>query len=63
MATRGTFLDKKYGAYGHRNVPQEDKELTHIGAGSPAGEYLRRFWQPVAFTAPRANTCAASGSP
>ena len=50
MASRGAFLDKKYGAYDHRDVPKEDEEMTHIGAGTPAGEYLRRFWQPVAFT-------------
>jgi phenylpropionate dioxygenase-like ring-hydroxylating dioxygenase large terminal subunit len=25
----------------------EDKELTHVGPGTPGGEYLRRFWQPV----------------
>jgi phenylpropionate dioxygenase-like ring-hydroxylating dioxygenase large terminal subunit len=23
--------------------------LTHVGAGAPGGEYLRRFWQPVCF--------------
>ena len=28
----------------------EDTELTHVGPGTPAGEYLRRFWQPVALT-------------
>lgn len=25
----------------------EDVELTHVGPGTPGGEYLRRFWQPV----------------
>jgi len=38
-----------FGAYFHREVPQEDTELTHVGPGTPCGEYLRRFWQPVAF--------------
>ncbi|MGE0315328.1 MAG: Rieske 2Fe-2S domain-containing protein [Lautropia sp.] len=28
---------------------REDAELTHVDRGSPAGEYLRRFWQPIAF--------------
>ena len=28
----------------------EDAELTHVGRGTPGGEYLRRFWQPVAYT-------------
>lgn len=36
-----------YGGYYHRDVPEEDKEMTHVGPGTPAGEYLRRFWQPV----------------
>ena len=26
----------------------EDAELTHVGPGTPCGEYLRRYWQPVA---------------
>ncbi len=28
----------------------EDAELTHVGRGTPCGEYLRRYWQPVAMT-------------
>ena len=36
-----------YDAYYHREVPPEDAELTHVGPGTPAGEYLRRYWQPV----------------
>ena len=24
-----------------------DDEITRIGRGTPAGEYLRRYWQPV----------------
>ncbi len=40
-----------YSGY-HRSteVATEDKELTHVGAGTPCGEYLRRFWLPVALT-------------
>ena len=30
----------------HSQAPKEDDELTHVGPGTPAGEYLRRFWQP-----------------
>jgi hypothetical protein len=26
----------------------EDEKLTHVGPGTPCGEYLHRFWQPVA---------------
>lgn len=29
---------------------QEDVELTHIDRGTPCGEYMRRFWQPVAMS-------------
>ncbi len=50
MATRAPFLTTPFGGYYHRDVPQEDAELTHIGPGTPCGEYLRRFWQPVCFT-------------
>jgi phenylpropionate dioxygenase-like ring-hydroxylating dioxygenase large terminal subunit len=32
-------------------VPPENAELTRVGPGTPAGEYLRRFWQPVALAA------------
>jgi phenylpropionate dioxygenase-like ring-hydroxylating dioxygenase large terminal subunit len=40
-----------YGAYYHREVPREDHELTHVGPGTPCGEYFRRFWQPVGLSA------------
>ena len=30
--------------------PVEDAELTHVGPGTPCGEYWRRFWFPVAMT-------------
>jgi nitrite reductase/ring-hydroxylating ferredoxin subunit len=33
-------------AYG-RKIPAPDKELTSVEAGAPAGELLRRYWQPV----------------
>jgi nitrite reductase/ring-hydroxylating ferredoxin subunit len=50
MATRTTFLTTRYGGYFHRDIPQEDTELTHVGPGTPCGEYLRRYWQPVCFS-------------
>ena len=40
-----------YGAYYHRDVPEDDAELTRVGPGTPCGEYLRRFWQPVGLSA------------
>jgi phenylpropionate dioxygenase-like ring-hydroxylating dioxygenase large terminal subunit len=50
MATRARFLNTPYSGYFGRDVPREDPELTHVGPGTPCGEYLRRFWQPVAFS-------------
>ena len=32
-------------------VPKEDETLTHVGFGTPMGELLRRYWQPVALLA------------
>ncbi len=48
--TRAPFLSTTYSGYYHSQLPQEDAELTHIGPGTPAGEYLRRFWQPVCYS-------------
>ena len=50
MSTRAPFLTEVYGGYNHRDVPNEDEELTHVGPGTPCGEYFRRFWQPVIFS-------------
>jgi phenylpropionate dioxygenase-like ring-hydroxylating dioxygenase large terminal subunit len=36
-------------AYGLK-VPQEEVELTHVGPGTPMGELLRRYWQPIALS-------------
>jgi phenylpropionate dioxygenase-like ring-hydroxylating dioxygenase large terminal subunit len=47
MATRVPFLNTTYSAYHHREFPPEDTELTQVGPGTPGGEYLRRFWQPI----------------
>jgi nitrite reductase/ring-hydroxylating ferredoxin subunit len=38
-----------FDGYRRRGVPPPDLELTRVGPGTPCGEYLRRFWQPVAF--------------
>ncbi len=47
MAARAPFLNTAYSAYHHRARPPVDEELTRVGPGTPCGEYLRRFWQPV----------------
>lgn len=36
-----------YNAFFQRDVPAEDTELTHTGPGTPMGELMRRYWQPV----------------
>ena len=43
-------MKRRYGGYFHRDVPEEDAELTHVGPSTPGGEYLRRFWQPMCFS-------------
>jgi phenylpropionate dioxygenase-like ring-hydroxylating dioxygenase large terminal subunit len=47
MSERAPFLNRPYSAYYHRQRPAADEELTRVGPGTPCGEYLRRFWQPV----------------
>ena len=36
-----------YGGYCQTDESSENKELTHVGPGTPGGEYLRCFWHPV----------------
>lgn len=50
MSTRAPFMNTEYSGYYHRDVPKENEELTHVGPNTPCGEYLRRFWQPVAYS-------------
>ena len=50
MSTRAPFMNTPFSGYYHRDVPKENDELTHVGANTPCGEYLRRFWQPVAYS-------------
>jgi nitrite reductase/ring-hydroxylating ferredoxin subunit len=38
-----------FDGYHRRHRPPPDPELTPVGPATPGGEYLRRFWQPVAF--------------
>ena len=50
MAKATKRLDQPFTAYhSAKNIP-EDVEITHVGSGTPGGEYLRRFWQPVALS-------------
>lgn len=36
-----------YSGYFHTQIPAPDPEITQTGPGTPLGEYMRRFWQPV----------------
>ena len=47
MNIHQTNVNQAYAGYHLRDVPQEDAELTHVGPGTPCGEYMRRFWQPI----------------
>jgi phenylpropionate dioxygenase-like ring-hydroxylating dioxygenase large terminal subunit len=49
MTTPRPFLNVPFGAYFSRGAAAPEDELTRVGPGTPCGEYLRRFWQPVAF--------------
>ena len=50
VTKRAPFITKPYSAYFHREVPDDDEPLTRVGPGTPMGEYLRRFWQPIAYS-------------
>jgi nitrite reductase/ring-hydroxylating ferredoxin subunit len=50
MTTKPPFISTSYGGYYEAGIPKEDEELTHTGPRTPCGEYLRRFWQPVALS-------------
>ncbi len=40
-----------YSGYTRRLATRENVDLTHIDKGTPAGEYLRRFWHPLVIAA------------
>lgn len=50
MPRKAVFLKTALSAYDHAEVPEDDRELTRVGRGTPGGEYLRRFWHPIAFS-------------
>ena len=39
-----------YNGYNSRRDLREDADITHVGRGTPGGELLRRYWQPIANT-------------
>src|SRR5690554_4547622 len=36
-----------FSGFQRRATAVEDAEITHVLPGTPLGEYLRKFWQPV----------------
>ena len=40
----------RYAGYAQNQRPQPDPDFMRVGPGTPCGEYLRRFWQPVCMT-------------
>ena len=42
--------DGPFAGYQVNRLPAEDEELTHVGPGDGCGEYMRRFWLPVAMS-------------
>lgn len=39
-----------YSGYYKTEIPKPDVELTSSAPGTPLGQYIRRFWQPVCFS-------------
>src|SRR5258708_33275397 len=42
---------RAYSGYPKRDVPPSDERLTRVAPGTPCGELMRRYWQPVALAA------------
>ena len=53
---RSYDIKAPYSGYCLGKLPSEDAEITHVGPGTPCGEYMRRFWQPSASSRSSANT-------
>ena len=49
MATTKNFLTRPFSGY-YNDTPDNNLELTAVERGSPMGELLRRYWQPVALS-------------
>ena len=53
MAVRDVDAGKRdqpspsFSGYQTREIPPPDPYLTQVGPGTPMGEFMRRFWQPV----------------
>lgn len=43
-------IRRPFAGYERSHNVAEDAELTHVGPGTPCGEFMRRIWQPVALS-------------
>ncbi len=50
MTRSGMMRWETFAGRQRRQDVLENAELTHVGPGTPCGEYLRRVWQPVALS-------------
>ena len=41
---------KNFRGYKQSKLPKSDETISQTGPGTPCGEYLRRYWHPVALT-------------
>ena len=49
-------LENKYRGYSQAKKPGYDQLIVHTDYSTPAGEYLRRYWHPVALSTEVTNT-------
>ena len=47
MDAKTDVMNIPYNGYYRSGGATEDVELTHTNPGTPCGEYLRRYWQPI----------------
>ena len=47
MSVQTAGAERRHPDHPSAGLPLEDAELTHTGPGTPMGELLRKFWQPV----------------
>ena len=48
--SKDNLITKDFRGYKQTSLPGIDENLSHVGPGTPCGEYLRRYWHPVALT-------------
>ncbi len=41
-------MNARFNGYALAGPAEEDREITHVERGTPCGELMRRYWQPVA---------------